>query len=189
MDRGGIQAASEPGPAIESYVAPHPTTLGPTSNVAERTFPDTKKPASIRAVRILDVNGDILRTSAPIPNEPLVVEIDYVVREETSDLYVVFSMVNAFDEDVVWQYDAETDVFNNRPPGEYRAQISLPDRMLRAGSYGVNIALVQLGHPAIDYHIRPIVLELSDNRSLLATKNVKWPSNLSMPLPWKTKTF
>ena len=138
--------------------------------------------------RIEDDHGDVLNSDSPYDGE-LHIEIDYEISIPDQEAYVVCTFTDYLGTNVIWQYDAETNVFGNRVTGLFRAKITIPKATLRAGIYDFCPAIVRLNGPAIDYKGALFHITIDDRDSILATKSIQWPSSIKVPVIWSTETL
>ena len=190
LSKGKIIQNADTDSVIDNYYKGDLTINKTTKKRETQKSFDINEKAQIRllATRIKSSEGEVLNSDVPYEG-PLIIEIDYEVIKNESDVYVTCCFTEQSGADAWWHYDADTPLFNNRKSGRYRAVISMPKGFLRAGRYYFRPAIVKLGGQAIDYHGEngaAFDVLIADKSSSIALKGIKWPSSVKISLDWNT---
>lgn len=154
--------------------------------------PDPNKRFQIRAVRILDNNGnpsvELDRT------QPFRVVIDYDIREDTRIVSVEFS-IKKLDDTLIY-HTADTDLAPDgiiqRKQGSYTESVEFPGYLLNAGKYKIN-AFTRWGKSDYDQPDTNLVIYLNDYGTYASrVKNIVDKQGqrrgiLAIPLEWDSK--
>jgi lipopolysaccharide transport system ATP-binding protein len=147
IDQGEIVEDGPTGQVVEHYQRRHASDTAEWQRADEgadgRSF-------SFRAVRPTDRQGR--RCPSFQGDQPIRIEIDYVVREALRECQVILDLENAHG--VVVLISGDTDgagvVGTPRGAGGYRSVIELPGRLLAPGQYSISVGATVLTHAVHD---------------------------------------
>ena len=147
IDEGRIVLSGDTGHVIARYLQEQTVV-----DKAELTFPDDPtKPMCIRAVRVLDHEGNPSTTLDRA--KPFRIEVTYQVRERIINAYVGVTLATA---DRVTRICTARDTESapnrliERQPGTYVSTVEFPGELLNIGSYMVSIGLHKSGVSTFD---------------------------------------
>ncbi|QDU59245.1 Teichoic acids export ATP-binding protein TagH [Planctomycetes bacterium Pan216] len=139
LDEGKVRDRGEPAEVIGNYlkqVRPETTS--------EITFDeDERLPFQLRAVRLLDLQGE--RQSTFTCDEPVVLEMDCVSRKRVRMLFGQIHLLSSRDGALIYEgdsHDRGENPFDQMEPGRWRVRWTLPARLLAPGSYDVHLDFV-----------------------------------------------
>jgi len=192
LEAGGCVLAGEPMRVVRAYISgfrDQQHALCGLGQLAVSLRPCADRPMTIIAVRVRDASGAVACAGPPLETE-LTLEIDYRVNRADLDAYLACVFVDAEGTDIWWRYDGDTAEYGRRAPGAYRAVLRIPKGFLRAGAYGVRLAIVDptRGREGV-IEDRGIVFEITigDNSSLLARRRIRWPSAVRCEPGWRVE--
>jgi lipopolysaccharide transport system ATP-binding protein len=115
--------------------------------------------------------------------------VEYVVEEPVPGAYICAEFHNSEDVAVFWVSDANTDVFENRLSGKYRAKFKIPRGFFPAGYYFFHAAIFSPGKSTAEHAIyNAYSFDVLDATSLLASKGIRFPAVVSLPVDvWTEK--
>ncbi|MFC1987023.1 ABC transporter ATP-binding protein [Chloroflexota bacterium] len=183
LESGKIVQDGETSSVISKYL----TESGPTKG-SEHTFPeDNSKSIQIRRVAVRDKELN-LKSQFDV-FEPVTVEVEYEVREESVGSVVVIGLsregVELFRS---WDTEHNQELFDKRLPGYYRARFNLPCP-LKAGSYIISVWTLIVNREVIDQVKEALSFEVEEITSVLTFHGYarKRPGVMAADLVWKTK--
>ena len=155
--------------------------------------PDSNKRFQIRAVRILDNNGnpsvELDRT------QPFRVVIDYDIREDTRIASVEFALKKL--DDTLIHHTSDTDLAPDgiiqREQGSYTASVEFPGYLLNAGTYRIDAFTTWDGKTGCDQPETNVVFHLRDYGTYASFAKCVVDSQgqrrgvLAIPLEWDSK--
>jgi lipopolysaccharide transport system ATP-binding protein len=113
--------------------------------------------------------------------------IEYGVNIPVPGSYLCAEFRNSEDVPVFWVSDAQTEIFHNRKPGKYRAHFHIPQNFFPANHYFIHIAIFSPGKSVAEHAIyNAHDFEIVDETSLLASKGIRFPAVVSLPVRVET---
>jgi lipopolysaccharide transport system ATP-binding protein len=142
LDGGQLRDDGNPAQISRAYLA-EGGAASPSSTFAE----DPQRDTQVVAARLLGLDGESQQRFSC--DEPLVVEIDYLVRRRTPGLYGALN-VNAADGSPVmisYTYDIDPNPMEDLDEGLHTLRVTIPPRTLAAGDYSLDFSVAR-GHKA-----------------------------------------
>jgi lipopolysaccharide transport system ATP-binding protein len=140
LDGGRLRADGDPARISREYLAE-----GGAGNATSAFAENAERDTQVVASRILAEDGESQQRFSC--DEPLVVEIDYVVRRRTPGLYGTLS-VNAADGSPVmisYTYDVDPNPMEDLDEGLHTLRVAIPPRTLAPGDYWLDFSVAR-GH-------------------------------------------
>jgi lipopolysaccharide transport system ATP-binding protein len=185
LEEGRLVARGATSDVISTYVK-----RGTEDSGADRLFEGPMMPGArgkIRRIRVenaqAEANGSVELT------EPFYVLVDYEVAERARGLVV---SIEVHSEElgiaIISLSDGELNhaLLDQREPGQYRARVKIPDRILNTGAYHVRSGMVQ-ARTVIDAAEGP-VFQIDDHTGIVGALGYDRKSAVTaLQLPWLTE--
>ena len=136
----------------------------------------------IASISIVDKRGSV---ASQIPfDEPFFVQIDVVLREKISQIYVALHIHDEELNTLIFMRDFEIDegLLLEREPGKYRYEIKIPSPLLVPGTYQISshVVSLEIGRVSSVDYVCPF--EIVDTGSTRGAKGFNWIGKINPPL-------
>lgn len=183
MKEGKLVVDGDASTAVSMYLS----EIHRTSNAA--TFDvEQDKDVQITAISVVSLDGNTISTHPH--THPFCVLVDYHIAKWHVGSYVCLDVFNEADHRLLWSCDVKSvdDMLVERPPGMYRAQITIPGMVLSPGGYYFTAAIYAPGiRRVFDVKDKVISIEITDGGSLLSSFGIRPHAATMIPLSWETK--
>jgi lipopolysaccharide transport system ATP-binding protein len=183
LHEGRLKQEGETAAVVEAYLA----DCGYTGGQSCISFPeDPGKPSQMLAARFLNnLDGGDPNFSC---DEPTVVELTYLVREQLRGLYGCFEIDKSDGTPVMVSYSLDwvPNPLEDLAPGVYSFQISIPPRTLAAGSYTVHFSTAAKSWGPFIVEDQGIILSFS-LEDVITQRGNRRLGYFSTLLPWQVE--
>lgn len=182
FDQGEIVIDDSVSKVIEQYYAVSLIKSAEWQRPASMSSPEKFCFISVRAK-----NKDGKISSMFGGDQPIVIEIEYIIKQYLPDCQILVGFDNYLDINVFLTGDTDCDgeLGAPRQPGKYRSKFVVPGHLLTPGHYTVAVSADILGHMVYD-HVRPATtLEVLAKGAAEPTGNRK-PGIISPLIKWDT---
>lgn len=134
LQDGQVAMIGETNEIIDTYIEQFGASI---NKAVEFTCPEEpERPFQILSGRILNRDNESQQTFDVF--DPICIELDYLVREETVGAVLNFLVTRA-GEPVFLSFDTDThpELFQHREPGKYKAKVTIPMPLLKEGNYSL----------------------------------------------------
>lgn len=146
---GHVVMIGETNEVINSYIEQFSAS---TNNASEFTYPEEpERPFQILSGRILNSANEMQQTFDLF--EPITIEFDYVMREESIGVVLNF-VLSRIGEPLAMSFDSDTkpERLEMRSPGVYSSRVTLPSPLLKEGLYSLDCNLGYLQGRNVNLH-------------------------------------
>jgi lipopolysaccharide transport system ATP-binding protein len=149
---------------------------------------DPRKDVQITSMTVVSPGGEPV-TSWP-HTEEFGLLIEYRVARWPVGSYVCADVLNEGETRLLWASDVGSvaEMMVERPPGVYRALVTVPGSVLAPGRYYFTGAVVAPGREgASDVRVKAVYVDVTDGGSLLSNFGIRAHAATSIPLAWRTE--
>jgi len=115
------------------------------------------------------------------------VEIEYEIRGNHENAYVLCQIRSESGEVVLFSYDGDSDSYNNRKAGKYRSRFVIPKYQFVKGIYTFSFAIVNTKTLHATHNTGEVLtIVIEDTFSLLSQLNIGWPGLIRTNPEWET---
>jgi lipopolysaccharide transport system ATP-binding protein len=184
LTKGKLQWFDSVEEGIEEYI--RSVGLGDDNSVFSCTE-DPNATVQVIEAKILDGSG-AARSRFDI-SEPIVIQVQYVVRDKPQHTYLEMSLSkNGEAYFSSWDTDKNPERFSEREPGTYTATITLPAPFIKPGHHTVGFYIGNRLEPTVVQRLDNVlgfeVQPCSSDESFVSLTH--GPGNISVPLEWQT---
>ena len=158
LEQGSVSFVGNSGDAVEHYLS----SVEVCSRGRSAQFAD--EPGKVVCLQSVEVVSRSKNGSQPFDvGDTLELVIEYVVRESVHGACVGVRIDReAIPVFASWDTDESPSLNEDRSPGQYRARIPLPQRLLKAGRYSVSVSAGRSKIGPIDSHDDAISFEIEE---------------------------
>jgi lipopolysaccharide transport system ATP-binding protein len=190
LNAGSIEMIGEASEVIEHYVRSFGEEGGAKSSFACEL--EESRPYQFLGGRVLNAAGE--EVSSFDMFEPITIEYDYLVREDTAGMNVNFALARNGEPLLLsFDTDAHPERLEHREAGRYQTRVTLPSPLLKEGQYSLTAALGLTNGRNQNIHVLPEIMQFEVILSSKAGAMLSYSSNrrgkIALELDWETENL
>lgn len=147
--------------------------------ITQLSFPDeAERPIQITKVELKD-------GKTYSDDEPLQLEITYVVRQSLPDVLLAVEVRTAADAVLYYANDDGLEIATKREVGSHRTMLKIPANIFAPGDYSIAFGFWQPGHPPVHFPSERLTFRRKAKIDRLSQFGTRWPSLLYVPSEWQ----